>query len=142
MYDSEILFQLRLVITSVMQLLSRHSDFSIVLITQNLYEQGKECRNIRFYSIIISRFDIELRLNADLIALGKNYADSSLNLRFARSIGLEEEYRTANDEIKNDKFNFILINNSQSCPSTSFRVGTHLTCTNCPPCFYIKSNCL
>ena len=35
------------VITSVMQLLSRHSNFSIVLITQNLYEQGKECRNIR-----------------------------------------------------------------------------------------------
>lgn len=38
---------LTLVITSVMQLLSRHSSFSIVLITQNLYEQGKECRNIR-----------------------------------------------------------------------------------------------
>ena len=35
------------VITSIMQLLSRHSNFSIVLITQNLYEQGKECRNIR-----------------------------------------------------------------------------------------------
>ena len=31
-----------------MQLLSRHSNFSIVIITQNLYEQGKECRNIRY----------------------------------------------------------------------------------------------
>ena len=38
---------LNLVITSVMQLLSRHSEFSIILITQNLYEQGRECRNIR-----------------------------------------------------------------------------------------------
>ena len=37
----------KLVITSVMQLLSRHSEFSIILITQNLYEQGRECRNIR-----------------------------------------------------------------------------------------------
>ena len=82
------------------------------------------------------------RLNADLIALGKNYADSSLNLRFARSVGVENEYRAASEEIQNEKYNFVLINNSQSCPSPSFRVGTHLVSTNCPPCFYIKTNCL
>ena len=82
------------------------------------------------------------RLNADLIALGKNYADSTLNLRFARSIGVENEYRAASEAIKNDKYNFILINNSQSCPSPSFRVGTHLVSANCPPCFYIKTNSL
>ena len=124
-----------------MQLLSRHSNFSIVIITQNLYEQGKECRNIRYYCFE-NYFLRLLRLNADLIALGKNYADSSLNLRFARSIGVEDEYRAASEEIKNDKYNFILINNSQSCPSPSFRVGTDLISATSPPCFYIKTNCL
>ena len=58
-------------------------------------------------------------MNADLIALGKNYADSSLNLRFARSVGVENEYRAASEEIQNEKYNFVLINNSQSCPSPS-----------------------
>ena len=82
------------------------------------------------------------RLNADLIALGKNYADSSLNLRFARSIGVEAEYRAASEETQNEKYSFVLINNSQSCPSPSFRVGTHLVSANSPPCFYIKTNCL
>ena len=82
------------------------------------------------------------RLNADLIALGRNYADANLNIRFARSIGLEEEYKAASESIKHDKYNFILINNSQSCPSLSFRVGTHLCTDNHPPCFYIKSNTL
>ena len=82
------------------------------------------------------------RLNADLIALGRNYADANLNIRFARSIGLEEEYKAASENVKNDKYNFILINNSQSCPSVSFRVGTHLCSDNHPPCFYIKSNTL
>ena len=125
-----------------MQLLSRHSDFSIILITQNLYEQGKECRNIRSESHKLEMLYFIFRLNADLIALGKNYTDSTLNMRFARSIGLEDEYRAANEAIKNDKFNFILINNSQTCPSPSFRVGTHLTSASSPPCFYTKTNCL
>ena len=35
------------VMTTVMQVLSRHSKFSIILITQNLFLQGPECRNIR-----------------------------------------------------------------------------------------------
>ena len=87
-------------------------------------------------------YSLFLRLNADLIALGKNYADSSLNLRFARSIGVEAEYRAASEAIENEKYNFILINNSQSCPSSSFRVGTHLVSSNCPPCFYIKNKSL
>ena len=108
-----------------MQLLSRHCDFSIVLISQNLYEQGSQCRNIR-YIFQSFYFFLFLRLNADLIALGKNYADANLNLRFARSIGVQDEYIAASENIKDDKYNFILINNSQSCPSSSFRVGSHI----------------
>ena len=81
-------------------------------------------------------------MNADLIALGRNYADASLNLRFARSIGLENEYKEASETIKNDKYNFILINNSQSCPSPSFRVGTHFCSKQHLPCFYIQSSSL
>ena len=80
-------------------------------------------------------------MNADLIALGRNYADATLNLRFARLIGVEDEYRAASEDIKNDKYNFILINNSQTCPSSSYRVGTHICSPNHPPCFYIKSHC-
>ena len=101
-----------------------------------------KARNVAISGLIIPRdsFLKYFRLNADLIALGKNYADSTLNLRFARSIGVEDEYRAANDAIKNEKYNFILINNSQSCPSPSFRVGTHLVSPNCPPCFYVKTN--
>ena len=93
-------------------------------------------------SEIQSFYNHLIRLNADLIALGRNYADANLNTRFARSIGLEEEYKAASENIKNDKYNFILINNSQSCPSLSFRVCTHLCSDDHPPCFYIKSNTL
>ena len=56
-----------------------------------------------------------MRLNADVIALGKNYSDADLNKRFARSLGLLDEYKHAFSEIQNDPYNFILINMGSNC---------------------------
>ena len=57
----------------------------------------------------IKQKKIIFRLNADIIALGKNYSDADLNKRFARSLGLLEEYKSAFIDIQNDPYNFILI---------------------------------
>ena len=46
-----------------------------------------------------------------MIALGKNYADANLNLRFARSIGVQDEYIAASENIKDDKYNFFVAPN-------------------------------
>ena len=51
-----------------------------------------------------------LRLNADLIALGKNYSDEDLNKRFSRSLGILDEYKLALKESEKKPYSFILIN--------------------------------
>ena len=106
-----------------MQVFSRHSKFSIVIITQNIYQPGPQNRNIR--------------LNCDLIALGRNYCDNTVNIRISRTLGVEDQYAKAAEDSEDDLFNFVLINNATSCPSSSFRVGSNLFDEY--PSFYLKN---
>ena len=83
-------------IAKLFSVVGRKRKISVILIVQNLYQQGRHFRNIR--------------LNATGIVLFKFRASNDSNLRFIRDLGLRKQIsRSLLDEALSDRYSYIMI---------------------------------
>ena len=90
----------------------RHSKFSIILITQSLFEHGK--------------YDKAIRNNCEIFCLFKNYGDITSHTEFSRRLGVKKYYEEWLQDAENVKHAYIVINNSSNIPDENLRMSTNL----------------
>ncbi len=86
------------IIAKAFKVFRRHLKFSIILITQRLFEKGTFAKAIRD--------------NCEIFALFKNYGDAKTNVTFASRIDLKKRYLKSLAEVQNVKHGYIVINNA------------------------------
>lgn len=91
---------------------SRHQKFSIILVTQSIFDQGKWGKTIR--------------LNTEIFILFRNYGDSKTNNRLTNQMGLKERYVDCMSFIAKEKHAYCIINNSPHVDNEELRVQTNI----------------
>ena len=89
---------------------ARKYRFSIIAITQNYFGGQQQARSVRN--------------NCDVHILMHNYGDASLNLRAARSLGYERQFREASQDAYEDNHGYVLIFTGPKVQNNKLRVQT------------------
>jgi DNA replication protein DnaC len=105
----------------------RNQKFSLVLITQNVFEKGKHAKTIRN--------------NTEVFILFKNYGDREQNKRLAKQLGLKRRYETCLKDFTrtpDDKHSYCILNAQLNCPDDDLRCVTGIFCefSNIQPAFH------
>ena len=100
------------VISRAFKVYRHHMKFSIMLITQSIFQGGKLAKGIRN--------------NCQLFFLFKNYGDQKTNSTFTSRLELKKRYKEALQEVSKVKYGYVLINTSEEVAHDSLRVGFNI----------------
>lgn len=90
----------------------RHNEFSIILITQSIFETGKYSKCIRN--------------NSQILVLFKNYGDCTTNLRLASQLGLRKRFQECLRDVETVSHGYVVINNSSKNEHDELRVSFNI----------------
>jgi hypothetical protein len=103
---------------------ARKYKFSCIAISQSYYEGQKHGKSIRN--------------NCDIHVLMKNYGDSTINLRAARSLGYESAFREASKEAYESTHGYVIIFAGPKVKNNKLRVQTNFFDLHNNFCYYQK----
>ena len=97
----------------VFKVISGKKDLSIIVVTQNYFQQGQ--------------FSRDIRNSCNYVGLFRNCGDSSLNRRVAQCFGLKRAYEAAEkDSYENTVYPYFFIDQTQRAQLSSFRLYTDI----------------
>jgi len=105
----------------------RNQKFSLILITQNVFEKGKHAKTIRN--------------NTEVFILFKNYGDREQNKRLAKQLGMKRRYEMCLKDFTrtdDDKHSYCILNAQLNCVDDDLRCITGIfgEFSNIKPAFY------
>lgn len=105
----------------------RNKKFSLILISQNVYEKGKHAKTIRN--------------NTEIFILFKNYGDREQNKILAKQLGMKKRYEQCMKDFSrttDDKHSYCILNASLHCEDDDLRciTGINNEFSNIEPPFY------
>ena len=86
----------------------RHNKFSIILITQSIYEKGNICKSIRN--------------NTEIFVLFRNFGDAKINKTLTSQLELKKRYLKCLEDASTVKHGYCVINNSPFINNEHMRV--------------------
>ena len=95
------------------KVISGKRNLSIIVVTQNYFQQGKYGRDIRN--------------SCNYVGLFRNCGDSSLNTRVAQCFGLKKAYKAAEKDLYNSEiYPYFFIDQTQRAQLSTFRLYTEI----------------
>lgn len=99
--------------SQIFKVISGKKDLSIIVVTQNYFQQGKHARDIRN--------------SCNYVGLFRNCGDSSLNKRVAQCFGLKKAYEAAERDLYAKMvYPYFFIDQTQRAQLSSYRLYTDI----------------